>query len=84
MSELGSIEELDLSKCNFEGRFKELSEMIMSNKKLRSLSIQKVGLTDSQAQVLVQPIADSINLETLKFDFNQLGSVFVERLCQRI
>jgi hypothetical protein len=49
MTELGSIEEVDLSKCNFEGKFKELSEMISSNKKLRSLAIQKVGLTDSQA-----------------------------------
>lgn len=49
MSELGSIEELDLSKCNFEGKFKELSEMISSNKNLRLLSIQKVGLTDSHA-----------------------------------
>lgn len=49
MTELGSIEELDVSKCNFEGKFKELSEMIQSNKNLRSLSLQKVGLTDSQA-----------------------------------
>ena len=55
--------------------------MIKSNKQLRSLGIQKVALNDSQAGMLVQPIVDSMNLEILKFDYNNIGGDFLENLC---
>jgi hypothetical protein len=39
MTELGQVEEIDMSKCNFEGKFKEVSELLQSNKNLRTLSL---------------------------------------------
>ncbi len=73
-----------MSKCNFAGKFKELADLINSNTNLRSLSLQRVQMNDTQALVLVQPIAESINLEVLKFDYNSLGSVFIEKLTQKM
>ena len=84
MTELGQIQDLDVSKCNFDGKFKEIGDLIASNKNLKQLSLQKVGLSDTLAQVLVQPIAEAMNLETLKIDYNMIGSVFMERLCHKI
>jgi len=39
MTELGQIEEIDMSKCNFEGKFMEISELLQCNKNLRTLSL---------------------------------------------
>ena len=33
---------------------------------------------------MIQPIAESLNLESLKLDFNQLGHAFVVKLCERM
>jgi Ran GTPase-activating protein (RanGAP) involved in mRNA processing and transport len=49
----GTIADLDMSKCNFDGRFKELAELISLNKQLRSLSIQKVAMNSIQGAVLI-------------------------------
>jgi len=49
----GVIADLDMSKCNFDGRFKELAELISLNKQLRSLSIQKVAMNSIQGAVLI-------------------------------
>jgi len=49
----GTIADLDMSKCNFDGRFKELAEVISLNKQLRSLSIQKVAMNSNQGAVLI-------------------------------
>lgn len=42
------LEEIDMSKlrCNTVETFKELAELIMSNKKLKSIGLQRVGMTD--------------------------------------
>ena len=58
--------------------------MLNQNSSLCTLSLAKVGLTDATGQVLVSPIAESITLQNLKLDFNQLGSVFIERVCGRM
>lgn len=73
-----------MSKCNFDGRFKELAEVISLNKQLRSLSVQKVAMNSIQGAVLIQPIVESLNLEVLKFDFNHLSGEFLEKLCSKM
>jgi hypothetical protein len=59
-----------MSKCNFDGRFKEIGELIAYNKNLKALTLQKVNMNDTYASVLVQPLADAFHLENLKLDFN--------------
>eukprot|EP00347_Sterkiella_histriomuscorum_P009953 403339244 len=76
------IEDLDLSKCqiNTQTCIQALADIIYSNKNIRSLYLQKVKLTDSLAYCLIKAISESLNIENLKLDFNDLGPVFLEKL----
>lgn len=56
----------------------------MANKNFKSLAVQKGNLCDSDAYYLVQPIAESFNIELLKVDYNNLSSTFVTRLVDKM
>jgi Ran GTPase-activating protein (RanGAP) involved in mRNA processing and transport len=83
----GCIEDLDLSKTGINNDLKSmvlLAELIQTNKKLRSLGLQRIGLNEGSAYPLVDALSSSLNVETLSFDFNNLGSIFVRNLVDRL
>ena len=55
---ISALEDIDMSKlrCNTVDTFKELAELIMSNKKLKSIGLQRVGMTDQLASYLTEPL----------------------------
>lgn len=44
--EVGVVEDLDMSKCKFEGNYQVFADLLRSNKRLRTLSLMKIGLDD--------------------------------------
>ena len=84
LSTLSVIEHLDMSKCAFDGNYQALADLIISNKNLKQIVLKKVALNDQQGQILVGPIADSVNLSHLNLDFNNLGSTFIVNLCAKM
>ena len=52
------LRDIDLSKnaCNAVQVFKELADLIIQNKKLKSISMQRTGMTDALANFLSEPL----------------------------
>jgi len=76
----GTIEDIDISKTginNDKNCLALIGDIIKSNKSLRSLNLQRLSLTEVAAYSLVEPLSQSLNVETLHFDYNNLGSTFV-------
>ena len=69
-----ALEEIDMSKlrCSTVDTFKELAELIIGNKKLKSIGLQRVGMTDQLANFLTEPLVRAQQIETLKFEYNDL------------
>lgn len=57
-----------------------LGELIKSNKNLRALGLQSLGLTEVAAQHLVEPISQSLNIEAINLNNNKIGPIFVKNL----
>ena len=83
---LPDLQDLDLSKlqCDTVSVFKELAELLMANRKLKSLSMQRTGMNDNLANFLTEPLVRAQQIETLKFDFNELTGVFLEKYCRKV
>jgi len=66
------LQDVDLSKlnCNAVEVFKEIADFVIHNKHLRSLALQRTGMTDALANYLTEPLVRAQQIETLKFDFN--------------
>jgi hypothetical protein len=41
-------------------------------------------MKDGQAEVMVGPIVEAMNIEVIKLDYNHLGGEFLERLCSKM
>lgn len=54
-----------------------LADLITKNKSLRSLYLQRLNLTDTSLYHLIEPLSQSLNLETINLDFNDVGSNFL-------
>jgi Ran GTPase-activating protein (RanGAP) involved in mRNA processing and transport len=68
-----SLQDLDISKLSYQedhGCFRKLADLILQNRRLKSLSLQKTGLTDQTAAYLIEPLVRATNIETLKLDEN--------------
>jgi len=46
--------------------------------------MQKTALNDQGALILVEGLVRAQNLETLKFDYNKLTHIFLEKLCKKL
>ena len=55
MPELRDIE-LSKNYCNAVEVFKELADLIIQNKRLKSISMQRTGMTDQLANFLSEPL----------------------------
>jgi hypothetical protein len=87
MSGTGGIQDLELGKLNFNNNdktFKELAELLLQVKSIKSLSIQKIRLNDQAALVLVEGLVRAQNLENLRFEYNNLTHVFLDKLCKKL
>lgn len=61
-----------------------LAELIQNNKNMRSISMQRINLTEVSAFPLVESLSNSLNIESLNFDFNNLGPTFIRNLVDRL
>ena len=87
LKQTSSVQELDLSKLNFDETqacYRELADMILQNRKLKSLCLQQIAMSDQTATFLIEPLARSLNIENLKLDENQISGVWLEKYCKRI
>jgi hypothetical protein len=60
-----SIEDLDFSKTGVNNDaqcFFLLSDLIKKNNSLRSLSMQRINLTDNTLQYLIEPLSARLNI----------------------
>ena len=80
------LRDIDLSKnaCNAVQVFKELADLIIQNKKLKSISMQRTGMTDALANFLSEPLVRAQQIETLRFDFNELTGGFLDKYCRKM
>ena len=46
--------------------------------------MQKTGMNDALANFLVEPLVRAQQIETLKFDYNQMGSSFLDKYCRKM
>lgn len=83
---LPELQDLDLSKlqCSSVSIFTELAELLMANRRLKCLSMQRTGMTDALANYLTEPLLRAQQIETLRFDFNELTGVFLEKYCRKV
>jgi hypothetical protein len=62
-----------------------LGELIQTNPKIRSIGLQGLALSEKVAAYhLIDPLSRSLNIETLNFDDNNLGHVFVQNLVEKL
>lgn len=73
-----------LNLNNNEECLKHLAELLLSVKSMKSLCMQKTSLNDKGALILVEGLVRAQNLETLKFDYNKLTHLFLEKLCRKL
>ena len=83
----GCIQDLDISKTgvNNDAQVMNLvAEMITKNKNLRTLNLQRLALNDSTIMALVEPLSQSLNVENLFLDYNNLGDTFIFSLVEKL
>lgn len=83
----GQIEDLDISRTsggNGHQSMQLLGELIKSNKNLRALGLQRLGLSEVAAYHLIDPLSSALNVEALNFNHNNLGPIFVQNLVNRL
>ena len=53
-----SLLEIDMSKlrCNSVETFKQFADLLIQNKKMKSLCLQRTGMTDALANFLTEPL----------------------------
>ena len=75
-----------MSKLNINSIscFKEIAELLMLNKNMKTLNMVRVNMTDDHAILLAEPLTRSMNLENLKLDNNNLTGVFMEKYCSSL
>lgn len=58
LKQMPSLLEIDMSKlrCNSVEFFRELADLLMQNKRLKSISLQRTGMTDALAGYLAEPL----------------------------
>ena len=81
-----TIEDLDISMTGINNDYQTLQligELIQTNKSLKSLNMKSLGLTDQSCLILVDPLEQSLNMQTLNFDSNNLGAVFIQSLVNK-
>ena len=81
------IEDLDISRTgggNGHQSMQLLGELIKSNKNLRALGLQRLGLSEVSAYHLIEPLSSALNVEALNFNHNNLGPIFVQNLVNRL
>jgi len=82
-----TIEDLDFSKTGVDNDARcmvLLAEMISNNQNLRAVSMQRINLNESSAFPLIHALSNTLSLETLNFDFNNLGSSFVKQFVEKV
>ena len=82
-----SIEDFNLSRTgvnNDQQTMILLADLIAKNKSLRSLYMQRLNLTDTSLYHLIDPLSQSLNLETLNLDFNDVGSNFISNYVTKL
>ena len=86
LKDLRELQDIDLSKLNCASLdvFRELAELIIANKRLKSISLQKTRMNDAMANFLAEPLVRAQQIETLKFDFNELSGTFLEKYCRKM
>ena len=80
------LRDIDLSKntCNGVEVFKELADLISQNKRMKSICLQKTGMTDALANYLSEPLVRAQQIETLRFDYNELTGIFLDKYCRKM
>ena len=76
----GRIECLDISRTGLGTDItcmKSLGELISSNTNLRALGLQGLNMNDAAAQWLIDPLANTLNVEAVNLNHNRIGSGFV-------
>ena len=60
LQDVKQLQEIDLSKLKLDGHndqcYRELGELILKNRTLKTLNIQKVNATDGQVNFLIEPL----------------------------
>ena len=82
-----NIEDLDISKTgigNDHQSMQLLGELVKSNKRLRMISLQRLGLSEVAAYHLIDPLSQALNIEVLNFDNNNLGPIFAQNLINKL
>mgnify|MGYP002633200924 CR=1 FL=1 len=84
----GKIEDLDLSKTGIGSDIvcmQLLGELIISNSNMKSIGLQGLALSEKVAAYhLIDPLSKSLHIESLNFDNNNLGNVFIQNLVDKL
>lgn len=82
------LQEVDLSKLKMDGSndscYRELGELILKNRSLKTLNMQKVNATDSQVNFLIEPLVRAQNIENINLNYNRITGLFLEKYCKKI
>ena len=87
LNKLGAIECLEISKTGMGSDVdcvRLIGEMIRTNKNLRALGLQGIGLTDATAHQLVDPMGASLHIEAVNFNHNRISNMFVQNLVSKL
>lgn len=62
-----------------------LGELIQKNPSLKSIGLQNLGLSEKVAAYhLIEPLSKALNIESLNFQNNNLGPIFVQNLVDKL
>lgn len=83
-----SVEELDISQTGIGNDhicMQLLGELIQKNPNLKSIGLQSLGLSEKVAAYhLIDPLSKALNIESLNFQNNNLGPIFVQNLVEKL
>jgi Ran GTPase-activating protein (RanGAP) involved in mRNA processing and transport len=83
----GTIEDLNIGQTgvnNDQTCVTLLGELVTKNKALKSLHLESLNLTENTLYSLVGPLSQSLNVETINLDFNNLGASFIQALVEKL
>lgn len=87
LNKLGAIECLEISKTGMGSDVdcvRLIGQMISSNKNLRALGLQAIGLTDATAHYLIEPLGMALHVEAINFNNNRISSIFVQQFVAKL
>ena len=61
-----------------------MADLILRNRQLKTINLQKVEATDQQVNFLVEPLVRAQNIENINLNYNKITGLFLDKYCKKV